>query len=107
MRIIGSVAASFLILSLLAGCQSEEAKRQAAVNEGIDICVQGLANTGAMANGMDPQRICRCTLDKLAEGKNVEQIRQIAEQKSPSSADLEAMGSCVIQEVQKQGLVGK
>ena len=109
MRIKTALMATIVTAGLLAGCRGGgEGERQAMIDEGVKSCVEGFNKSGGAAAGnMDGQRICQCALQKMTEGKSVEEIRTISKQNEPSQADLQLMGACVVEEAQRKGVLGK
>jgi hypothetical protein len=110
MRFKAALMATIVTAGLLAGCRGGgEGERQALIDEGVKSCVEGFNKSGGSAAGsnMDGQRICQCALEKMTEGKSVEEIRTISKQNEPSQADLQAMGACVVEEAQSKGVLGK
>jgi hypothetical protein len=104
-----ALAATIMGAAMVAGCQGGgESQRQAMIDEGVKSCVQGFNKSGgAAAGGIDGQRVCQCALTKMTDGKSVEEIRAISKQSNPSEADLQAMGACVVEEAQRQGVIQK
>jgi hypothetical protein len=98
-------AALIVGLGLAAACQSEEAKeRQSLIDAGVRSCLEGFETSrAAMGTGAEPQRICTCAMEKMVEGKSIEQARELAKQENPTPADLQAIGGCIIEEMQRVG----
>ena len=98
-----AMAAFAVGLIALAGCQSENKERQALVDAGVKSCVDGFQSSGAAAGtGADPQRICTCAIQKMTEGKSVEEIRKASTQTDPTESDVQAISACVIEEIQRK-----
>lgn len=109
MRFKAALVATMLGAGVLAGCQGGgDDQRQAMIAEGVKSCVDGFnKSVGGSAGGIDGQRVCECALQKMTEGKSVEEIRAISKQNNPSPADLQAMGACVVEEAQRKGVLSK
>lgn len=107
MRFGTALVATMLGAALIAGCQGGgEGQRQALIDEKVKTCVAEFSKTGVGgAEGIDGQRICTCALQKMTEGKSVDEIRAIGTQGSASQADLQAVGACVVEEAQRQGVI--
>lgn len=86
----------------LGACQGGDAQRQALIDDGVRQCVQGFEQTGGSAAGVNGERVCRCALEKMTEGKSIDEIRNLSKQDQPSQADLQHMGACLVQEMQKK-----
>jgi|GEM_PF-6416847 len=109
MRFKAALVATIVTAGLLAGCRGGgEAERKAMIDEGVKSCVEGFNKSGgAAAGGMDGERICQCALQKMTEGKSMEEIRAISKQNEPSQADVQVMGACVVEEAQRKGVIGQ
>ena len=90
MRLIAAVFVLTGTAAALAGCQSEATQRQSLIDSGVQACVRGYnekaSTRGGGIEGVHPQRICSCVMEKIAEGKSVEELRQASK-----AAKLESM----------------
>ena len=83
----------------LAGC-SGGGDREALVDQAVQQCLSGIGQGGM--SGMDPQRVCTCAVGKMTEGKDAGQIREMFSKDEPGPAEIEAMGACLVEELQRQ-----
>ena len=96
----------------LAGCQSEAGERQSLIDRNARTCSDSFErerrkNPGAVPENVDSQRLCSCIMEKVAEGKSVEELREIARRGEPSREELRLMGPCLIEEAQRTGALSK
>lgn len=102
------VVMAVLAAGLISGCRADgDTARQALVDQEMKDCTEGLRKTRGGMAGLDGQRICECTVSKLTEGKDAEQLRAMTQQTKASEADLQTMGACVVEEAQRKGVIGK
>jgi hypothetical protein len=97
--------------ALLGACQSEDEQRRALIESGKNACIRGFnesaSRSGGMMSGVNPDRVCTCALERMAEGKSLSELREIAQQDEPNQQDLEAMGACLIREAERAGVIEK
>jgi ABC-type thiamine transport system substrate-binding protein len=108
MRFKAALTVTILAAAMAAGCRGGEEQRQTVIDEQIRKCVEVFGNHGGgAAVGIDAQRTCQCLVQKLAEGKSVEEIRATDRKNDHSQADLQAVGACVVREAQREGAIAK
>lgn len=95
----------------LAGCSGDEGSRRAAWMAATTAgCVRSFdaeskSRPGVMA-GVDSRRLCECTIGKLAEGKSVADLEAMSRNRQMGSEQMEAMGSCAMEEARRTGMFG-
>lgn len=108
MRFGAALVMAMLAVGSVGGCRADgEAERQALIDQEMKDCLDGFEKSRGGAAGLDGQRICECSVRKLTEGKDAAALRTMTQQTKPSKSDLQAMGSCVVEEAQRAGVVGK
>jgi hypothetical protein len=109
MQLKAALAAAILAAAVVTGCRGGgEDQRQAMIDEQIRKCVEVFGNHGGgAAIGIDAQRTCQCLVQKMAEGKSIEEIRATERKNVHSQADLEAVGACVVREARREGAIAK
>lgn len=103
MRLFGRLTVIVAAAGVAAACQGESQQRQSLIDSGVQACVSGIekAGGGSAGSGINAQRVCTCALTKMTEGKSVDEIREISRRSNPSQEDLQAMGSCMVEEAQR------
>lgn len=94
MRSVLSLAAASLAL---AACQSDENFKQQWREATINVCLQEARNR-PMPAGVDADRVCACSIDRLMQGKTVAQLSNGPEMQREAEAAarqcaVEAMGA--------------
>ncbi|MGZ8282766.1 MAG: hypothetical protein ACXWUN_07415 [Allosphingosinicella sp.] len=91
---------SWLPLTLLAGCGSEEAVRDTFRENSIQGCLTASRQSAPSAlAGVDWQRLCTCSTDKIMAGKSPSELAQLTPG-GPGQSD--AVQQCVT-EMQRDG----
>lgn len=92
MRLILSLAAA----AALAGCQSDEQFKQQWRQTAVNACVL-TARSQPMPAGLDPSRVCSCSIDRIMQGKSAADLRAYrggpADQEAAAQCAMEAMGA--------------
>jgi hypothetical protein len=90
------------LLVPLAGCQSEEDYRQRWRETAVGACVQQ-ARTGGLPQGIDPARLCNCSIDRLMEGKSAADLRSYRPQPADSEAAQRCAAEAIVPPQQRSG----
>ena len=83
-----------LIVGMLPGCQSEEDYKLRWRETAVNACVQQ-ARSGGLPQGIDPARLCNCSIDRLMEGKSAAELRSYR----PTPQDSEAAQRCAAEAI--------
>lgn len=82
------------LLPPLAACQSEDDYRQRWRETAVNACIQQ-ARTSGLPDGLDPARLCNCSIDRLMEGKSAADLRSYR----PQPQDSEAAQRCAAEAI--------
>ena len=101
MRLTPSLALFALMLPL-AGCQSEDQFRQRWRETAVGACVQQ-ARTAGLPQGVDPDRLCNCSIDRLMEGKSAAELRSYRPTPEDSAAAQQCAAEAIVPPQQGSG----
>ncbi len=76
------------------GVVGGDAERQAFITKAVNSCVE-TAQKGRTPPGVNVEGFCSCAMNKIAEGKTIEQLHALDEQKAPTPADVAIMRQCM------------
>jgi len=94
MRLIVSMIGLVAGAAALTACGGDRASMLAKAESD---CVSGVPAGGVP--GMNPQRLCSCVVNKVAEGKTDAQVREIFAQKEAPPEAAAAIGECTVAEM--------
>lgn len=86
-----------MLAATLSGCQSEEEFRQRWRETAISACVQE-ARSRELPPGIDPTRLCNCSIDRMMAGKSAAELRSYR----PEPQDGEAAAQCAAETISPQ-----
>ena len=90
------------MIAPLTACQSEDDFRQRWRETAVGACVQQ-ARTGGLPQGLDPARLCNCSIDRLMEGKSVAELRSYRPQPEDSEAAQRCAAEALVPPQQRSG----
>lgn len=97
-----SSLALIALLLPLAGCQSEEDYKLRWRETAVGACVQQ-ARSGGLPEGIDPARLCNCSIDRLMEGKSAAELRSYRPQPEDSEAAQRCAAEALVPSQQRAG----
>ncbi len=96
-------AATAMLAACGSGAGGADAERQAFITKAVNSCVQ-TAQKGATPPGVNVEGFCSCAMNRIAEGKDIEQLRALDKQAGPGPADVAIMRQCM---TEATGAAGK
>ena len=97
-----SMLSLVLLAAMLPGCQSEDQFRQRWRETAGGACVQQ-AQTAGLPQGVDPGRLCNCSIDRLMEGKSAAELRSYRPTPEDSAAAQQCAAEAIVPPQQRSG----
>jgi len=97
------IGAGAAMLAACGGGAGGDGERQAFIAKAVNSCVQ-TAQKGATPPGVNVEGFCSCAMNRIAEGKDIEQLRALDKQSAPGPADVAIMRQCM---TEATGTAGK
>ena len=97
-----SMLSLVLLLGSLSGCQSEEDFRQRWRDTAVNACIQE-ARARELPQGIDPTRLCNCSIDRMMQGKSAADLRSYRPNPQDSAAAAQCAAEAIVPPQQRSG----